>query len=61
MQLLLYGMPNRPRPKCPKCGRALEPAYRKTSRGGTTRIPDVFWCEDDGVLARGRKRTRYVT
>lgn len=50
-------MPNRPRPRCPKCGAAMAPVFRKRERGDSyARVPDVFWCEKDGKLAKGRTR-----
>lgn len=50
-------MPNRPRPRCPGCGTAMDPVFRKRSRGDTfARVPEVFWCDACGKGARGRLR-----
>ena len=53
-------VPNRPRPRCPSCGRAMEPLYRASSRKGFPRVPNVFWCEADSVLARGRSSPKFL-
>lgn len=50
-------MPNKARPRCPDCESAMEPVYRKSQRGASmVRVPNVFWCEDDSVIARGRRK-----
>lgn len=39
----------------------MHPVYRKGERGDTfPRIPNVFWCEEDAVLARGRAAPKYL-
>jgi len=55
-------MANRPRPRCPDCGQAMGPVFRKRPRGETfARINDVFWCDTCESLARGRiKKVKYV-
>lgn len=57
MALLVGPMPNRARPRCPKCGAAMAPVFRKRERGETyARVPEVFWCEEDTLLAKGRSK-----
>ena len=52
-------MPNKARPRSPSCGAAMDPVYRKSARGkGFPRIANVFWCDDDAVLARGRTTSK---
>lgn len=54
-------MPNRPRPRCPKCSAAMEPLYRKRLRGDTyARVADVFWCDACAKLARGRRKPAFL-
>lgn len=38
----------------------MDPVYRKGRRGAVVRLADVFACPDDGVVARGRRKPRYV-
>lgn len=39
----------------------MQPAFVKRPRGsGYMRAPDVFWCDADGKLARGRKQARFL-
>jgi len=48
-------MPNKPRPRCPECGMAMDPTYIKRPRGETyKRAGDTFYCDDHDVLAKGR-------
>lgn len=48
-------MPNKPRPRCPKCGSAMAPLFRKGARGSSyVRAGSSFQCSNDDVLARGR-------
>jgi hypothetical protein len=52
---------NKARPRCPKCGTAMEPLYMRRRRGkGMVRFAAVFACREHGILASGRKRTRFL-
>ena len=54
-------MPNRIRPRCPDCGAAMTPVYRKGARGQAfVKIPDTFTCPEDETLARGRRKARIL-
>lgn len=54
-------MPNRPRPRCPACDKAMEPLFAKRVRGDTfARVEDAFWCRACGALAKGRDRSRFL-
>lgn len=53
-------MPNRIRPRCPDCGKAMAPLYAKNRRDGFTRLQEVFGCRTDGRVARGRLKTRLL-
>jgi RNase P subunit RPR2 len=54
-------MPNRPRPRCPDCDRAMEPVFTKRERGRSfLRVKEVFWCRTCGMVARGRAKTQFV-
>ena len=54
-------MPNRIRPRCPTCDRAMSPVYCKGPRGVSfIRIKDHFWCPDDHKMAAGRKKTAFL-
>lgn len=55
-------MANKPRPRCPKCGEAMIPLYKKRPKGSTyARAGDTFWCEGDDILANGRqKRAKFL-
>jgi hypothetical protein len=54
-------MANKPRPRCPKCGRVMEPAFRKREKGKSfERIPDAFTCRHDETLGKGRRRLRAI-
>lgn len=48
-------MANKPRPRCPECGQAMDPLYRKRPHGTTyARAGDTFYCHEHDVLAKGR-------
>ena len=54
-------MANRARPRCPKCQSVMAPLFRKGARGKAyVRVRDAFTCPDDGTLARGRRKARFV-
>jgi hypothetical protein len=54
-------MPNRVRPRCPKCQAAMTPLYRAGGRGGFKRLRDTFTCaQHDSILAHGRRKVRYL-
>ncbi len=54
-------MPNRVRPRCPDCNTAMAPVFRARERGeGYARLPDVFWCDTHGKLARGRRTVKFL-
>lgn len=39
----------------------MSPLYRATDRGESfPRVPNVFWCEADAVLARGRASPKFL-
>jgi hypothetical protein len=38
----------------------MEPVYRASSKTGRARLPNVFWCQQDSVIARGRTRPRFA-
>jgi hypothetical protein len=51
-------MPNKPRPRCPKDGAAMQPLFAKRPRGsGYVRAGDSFYCSEHGLLAKGRGRS----
>lgn len=48
-------MPNKPRPRCPKCDVAMAPLFRKRPRGsGYARAGNTFQCANCETLAKGR-------
>ncbi|MCA1814066.1 MAG: hypothetical protein LC624_08965 [Halobacteriales archaeon] len=55
-------MPNKPRPRCPKCGAAMAPLFRKGARGTSyVRAGSAFQCPTCDVLAHGRgKRAEFM-
>lgn len=55
-------MPNKPRPRCPKDGAAMSPLFAKRVRGsGFKRAGEVFYCEEHGIVAKGRGgRVKFV-
>lgn len=54
-------VPNRPRPRCPDCDRAMEPVFTKRERGRSfLRVKEVFWCRTCGMVARGRTKTTFA-
>lgn len=39
----------------------MAPIFRHGSRGKTfVRVPDAFTCADDGLLARGRRKAKFL-
>jgi hypothetical protein len=39
----------------------MRPLYRAAKIGeGFVSVPNVFWCEDDSVLARGRANPKFL-
>ena len=39
----------------------MAPVYRKGARGKAfVKIPDVFTCDVDGALARGRRKAKFT-
>lgn len=54
-------MPNRVRPRCRECDSAMAPLFAKGVRGrGYVRVPDAFWCHQHKLVARGRRKVRYL-
>jgi hypothetical protein len=54
-------VPNRIRPRCPKCERVMSPVYRRRDRAKTfARVPDVFWCPEGHSVAKGRSKSRFL-
>jgi hypothetical protein len=54
-------MPNRIRPRCPDCGRAMAPLFIKGPRGKVfVKVPDTFHCDDHDRIARGRKKAEFL-
>jgi hypothetical protein len=54
-------MPNRARPRCPACGRAMSPVFRKGARGKAfVRVPDTFHCLEDDKIAHGRRNVQFA-
>lgn len=54
-------MVNRIRPACRKCGSKMRPVFAHGKRGKAfVRLKDVFTCNDDGTLAKGRRKVTYL-
>lgn len=54
-------MANRERPRCPTCNDAMGPVYRKGARGKAfVRVPDAFYCVEHDLLARGRRKVKFL-
>ena len=54
-------MANRVRPRCPKCEAVMKPVYRRGPRGKAfVRLKDAFCCNNDGTLARGRRKAKAI-
>jgi hypothetical protein len=52
-------MANRARPRCPTCGTAMSPVFRKGARGKAfVRVPEAFYCIEHDLMARGRAKPR---
>lgn len=58
-------MPNKARPRCPKCSTTMTPLYRKGARGkAMVRAGPTFICPEDTVLAKttpSRRNTNFLT
>jgi hypothetical protein len=54
-------MANRVRPRCADCQTVMAPLYAKGPRGKAfVRVKDAFTCPNDGTLARGRRKVKYL-
>ena len=53
-------MPNRIRPRCPSCGKAMQPVFVRNRREGLSRVLDTFFCREDAILAKGRRKVSYL-
>jgi hypothetical protein len=50
-------MPNRVRPHCLDCGKAMAPVFVGRKRAASVqRLKEVFVCTEDNVLALGRQK-----